>query len=80
MPNVYHSREVTERMLLIFKDNMISSLPGGDIFKRVARIHGIDSARENAGHARSIFNKALLRAGYTEDLKPYSDNGAPLLS
>lgn len=80
MPNVYHSREVTERMLLIFKDNMIRSLPGGDTYRRLMRFAGANAAQDNAVKARSIFTKALLRAGYTEELKRYSDSGAPLLS
>ena len=80
MPSVYHCRETTERMLLIFKDNMIRSLPGGDIYKRLMRSSVSGAASANAARAQQIFRKACIRAGYGEDLKPYSDNEAPLLA
>ena len=80
MPSVYHCRETTERMLLIFKDNMLRSLPGGDIYKRLLRSSVSGAASANAARAQQIFKRACIRAGYNEDLKPYSDNEAPLLA
>jgi hypothetical protein len=80
MTKIYHSRENTMRMLLIFKDNLLRSLPGGDIHKRLLRFNGKDAALHNANKAQAIFDKACLRAGVTKELKPYSDSGAPLIA
>ena len=80
MASVYHCRETTERMLLIFKDNMLRSLPGGDIYKRLMRSSVSGAASANAARAQQIFRRACIRAGYSEDLKPYSDNEAPLFA
>lgn len=80
MASVYHCRETTERMLLIFKDNMLRSLPGGDIYKRLLRSTASGAASANATRAQQIFRRACIRAGYSEDLKPYSVSEAPLLA
>ena len=80
MPSVYHCRETTERMLLIFKDNMIRSLPGGDIYKRLMCSSVSGAAYANATRAQQIFRRACIRAGYSEDLEPYSDSTAPLFA